>query len=353
MFLLMKGRNVSAHLMKVGHGFTIRREHPDRRPSARLKLIQQFVKIHGKEKGDKLTDAQKKRKGVLGKQLLDSPWVDEKGREIKNEKTLERIKNLKIGNPAIVEARVASDPDDELQAITWFINVHGEKVKDYRYTTTHKTESADAKWVRSAKLSLVYGEVRDAVATDAAAGVEEAIILHMMFLTNMRVSNKGKKATKKKAYGATTLQARHLRVKGDTVFYAFDGKSGVWWEGSVKDAVFAGAIKSRLASLKKDERIFSVGDADVNKYFRDAGNFTTRDIRPLHGTSLAKEFLRKSPQPKDLKGAKELVKEICGKVAIELHHDSPNTTKSKYIDPIVWAEIEEEFGIKVLKPVKE
>ena len=53
MFLLMKGRRIRAHLMKVGHGFTFRREHPDKRPAARLDLIHRFVKIHPKKKGDR------------------------------------------------------------------------------------------------------------------------------------------------------------------------------------------------------------------------------------------------------------------------------------------------------------
>jgi DNA topoisomerase IB len=43
------------------------------------------------------------------------------------------------------------------------------------------------------------------------------------------------------------------------------------------------------------------------------------------------------------------VGEICERVAKALHNTS-SVAKSKYIDPIVWAEIEEKFGIKVLKP---
>lgn len=360
MFLLLKSRRVKGHIVRLPSGFyTVRHEHGDKRDAKRLEKIDAFLASAPKfvskksKKRIPLTDEQKvARRKIADWLVAGKTWVDSKGNEITDEATLERIKKLNINNPTMVDVHISNNPKTNLQATVWYINMHGEEKLQHIYTRKHVKESDVAKFLRCKKFSPKYASARKIIDQDAKDGVEEAIAAHLMFLTNMRVGTEKEAKTKVKAYGATTLQVRHLSIDDGTLYYDFIGKSGARWNSKIEDETLTEAITALCGDKDQDEPVFSVNASKVNEYLSQFGNFTAKDIRYLHATAKAASELKKARVPRNAKGAKALIKEICIKVSKILNHvpANGNVAKGRYINPVVWADLEMKYGIQVIKP---
>ena len=250
--------------------------------------------------------------------------------------TQERINALGIP-PGWTGVRVSADPTSSLQAIGY----DSSGKEQPKYSTKHTGEANAAKFARCAMLiqTGAYAAMGKGTAADAAKGHEEATVARIILATTMRIGGESDKAI-----GATTLEARHLSVDGDLVRYDFPGKSGQQWQGTIKDADLAKQITARLEGKSGTDLVFRTNPGKVNAYLKRYGKTSAKDVRTIQGTALAHRELNALGKPTSLKEAKSFVKITVAKVAERLHN-KPATAKEHYIDPIVWAPIQAEWGI--------
>lgn len=147
----------------------------------------------------------------------------------------------------------------------------------------------------------------------------------------------------KKAYGATTLQARHVvRTSSGSLYLRFVGKKGVNLSLKVNDPAVEKMLTDRVAKLDKNERLFGdVSDSKLLVYVHslNGGNFKTKDFRTLLGTETAMKEVNAlgNKKPTNEKEYKKMVKEVAKKVADKLGN-TPTIALQSYINPVVFAE---------------
>jgi DNA topoisomerase-1 len=143
-----------------------------------------------------------------------------------------------------------------------------------------------------------------------------------------------------KAYGATTLEARHVVETKEGVRLQFIGKEGIWHDHLIRDKELGKMLLDRKNAAKSaNDKLFNTTYDDVHRFTvqRDGGKFTPKDFRTSAATSLAVETVQANPQPaKDEKEYKARMKEVAVKVSSLLGNKPAQALKS-YIAPFVFA----------------
>jgi DNA topoisomerase-1 len=130
-----------------------------------------------------------------------------------------------------------------------------------------------------------------------------AAMLRIMDIAGLRVGNEVY-AEENDSYGLSTLNKRHVRVRGSTVDFHFPAKSGQTAEVSVTDAGVARVV-TKLAE-QRTRRLFTIGAVpvgadEINARLRDltGAHLTAKDFRTWNGTKTAFTYLRKRLSPGD------------------------------------------------------
>ena len=122
---------------------------------------------------------------------------------------------------------------------------------------------------------------------------EEADCAWLMQVQATRPGSDRDTKAKVKAYGATTLEARHIVETKDEVRLQFIGKEGIAHDHLVRDKKLAEMLVARKkAAGKPDARIFNTNDTKVREFTqqRDGGKFTPKDFRTSVATILATQL---------------------------------------------------------------
>lgn len=237
--------------------------------------------------------------------------------------------------PAWTDVTVSLDPEADLLV----------KGKDSKgrvqsvYSDTHHARQAAAKFSKISELRAKMPEIESQILEDVSAGVEPAVVARLIQVTGLRPGSDRDTAAEKKAYGATTLEGRHVKVLGSgKVQLEFTGKKGVDLKIPVEDPDLAAELRSRSESAGRKGRLFETNDKDLRDYFDDldGGKFNPKDFRTAKGTSVAASLVSKRSPPKDMKSYKAAVKEVATKVSKTLGN-TPTVALQSYIDPNVFA----------------
>ena len=90
------------------------------------------------------------------------------------------------------------------------------------------------------------------------------------------------------SYGATTLEPRHFKIKGEIVEVDFIGKKGVRNTGKIRSKRLSKNLRIKKRTFRSNEPIFayrtgnkwySLKNIDVNKYLKKFGNFSSKNFR--------------------------------------------------------------------------
>lgn len=247
-----------------------------------------------------------------------------------------RVKALRIP-PAWKDVQLSVDPNAELQAT----GVDAKGRTQYLYSAEHSAKAAAAKFERLKQFNQKLPDLRKAIATDlhnmklTPAEREAAAVMLTIDKTGFRIGG-DERGGDKQAYGASTLEQRHVKVDGDKVAFRFVGKKGVDISKTVHDAQLASVIKEHMTGDRK-ARLFDVSQGDVRGYLHErAGDFNVKDLRTYHGTAKALETVNKMPVPKGDKALKKAQREVAKTVARHLGN-TPAVALKSYIDPAVWS----------------
>jgi DNA topoisomerase-1 len=270
-------------------------------------------------------------------------YFDTKRKPIRDKQRLLRIKRLAIP-PAWSDVWICPSPNGHIQAT----GRDARRRKQYRYHERWREIRDENKYDRLINFGKALPKIRRRVQKDLALrGLPRAKVLativQLLERSLIRVGNE-EYARENKSFGLTTMQDRHVDVKGSKLRFRFRGKSGREHEVDVTDRRIA-RIVSKLQDLPgqdlfqyvdDESKVRDITSQDVNEYLREiAGeDFTAKDFRTWAGTVLAAVALGSTGAFKTKKQAKANIKDAIGAVAEILGNTSAICRKC-YIHPAV------------------
>ena len=228
-------------------------------------------------------------------------YRDVKGDAVADEDVLERIQTLAIP-PAWTQVWIAPIMTAHIQAT----GRDSKGRKQYRYHAKWLATRGETKFGRMPQFGTALPALRAHVNVDLAKrnlAREKVlgVVVRLLETTYIRVGNE-EYARTNGSFGLTTLRHRHVRVQGDTLRFAFQGKSGKSHSICLSDRRLA-----RMVSQCRDlpgQLLFQFVDehgdpqpitsSDVNAYVREitGEDFTAKDFRTWAGTLLAAQALQ-------------------------------------------------------------
>jgi len=249
----------------------------------------------------------------------------------------EHIKALKLP-PAWTGVRINHDPHADLLAI-------GKDAKNrdqYVYSPRFAASQAALKFDRINELNDKFDEVKDQNKRSQQSkdpvvndhGDCMAAVMHM----GIRPGSDDDTGAEKKAYGASTLEGRHVVVKDGQVRLQFVGKKGISLDLPVEDPELAEMFKNRAKKAGETGKLFgNVTDKSLLNYAHslDGGGYKTKDFRTLKGTRTAYALVENFQVPKNEREYKKAVHAVAVHVSKHLGN-TPAVALSAYISPVVF-----------------
>jgi DNA topoisomerase-1 len=188
----------------------------------------------------------------------------------------------------------------------------------YIYPPSFVKKASEKKFARIDKLEKQIPSIMSKVKQDVEEQKPEAEAVYTIYKTGFRPGTEKDTLAEKQAYGVSTLEPKHIKVKGNSVQFKFIGKKGVYVEKEVRDKMLADILRRRKTVGKQ---LFPVSDVQMRSYFSDLtrGRYQLKDLRTLRAQRLAKQ----------LDGSK---KEIAEEVSKELSN-TPAVAIKSYVSP--------------------
>jgi DNA topoisomerase-1 len=248
------------------------------------------------------------------------------------------IAELKIP-PAWTDVHYDTNPKADLLVI-------GKDAKGRRqaiYSEKFKSTNAEFKFKRIKELDKKFDRIR--TENDRARKSRDPKIRDsadcaaLIMSTGVRPGSEDDTGAEKRAYGATTLEGRHVVVgKDGSVTLSFVGKKGVALNIPVEDPEIAAMLSGRKNG-DNDPLFPSTNDSVLLRHVHslDGGSFKTKDFRTLVGTRSAMTDMKAIAAPKNMVEYKKKVREVAIKVAARLGN-TPTVALQSYINPTVFSE---------------
>ncbi|MCD2421573.1 DNA topoisomerase IB [Niabella pedocola] len=262
---------------------------------------------------------------------------------IRDTDTLHRIRSLVIP-PAWREVWICENPNGHLQCTG--IDVKGRR--QYRYHPSWNALRNETKFHRL----LLFGKTLPQLRKTIRKHLREkgwskqkvlAAAVSIMDKTGLRVGNH----FYEKLYGSfglSTLQNRHLKIRGNQLLFSFRGKKGVEQNVSLRSARLARII-AKCREIPGKELFQYIDDCgqhqaiqseDINAYIRDVSgdHFSSKDFRTWVGTVTCVEALIKTGSFETEKQKNENIVQALDKVAATLGN-TRSVCKKHYVHPQV------------------
>jgi len=263
------------------------------------------------------------------------------GKPIRDNALLRRIKALAVP-PAWADVWICAQAHGHIQATGR--DARGRK--QYRYHARWRSQRDETKFEHMLTFGATLPRIRARVEQDLAlSGLPRekvlAAVVRLLEITLARVGNP-EYARENHSFGLTTLQNRHVRIRGGTIELDFRAKHGIRHRSVVGDRKLARILK-RCRDLPGSELFQYLDDAgerhaidslDLNAYLREISDhdITAKDFRTWAGTNLALLAILAVP---DAEATKQTAAEIVRQVAAQLGN-TPAVCRKCYIHPRVF-----------------
>lgn len=263
---------------------------------------------------------------------------------------LQRINELRIP-PAWKEVAIN-------HAATGRVQVVGRDAAgrwQYLYHAKHTRQQEQKKFRRILKFAEALPKLRAAISRDLkqpGLGRDRvlATVLRILSTCFMRPGS-DVYASENGSYGIATLRRQHVKVKGDTVFFDFPGKSGVRQQRELTDRRVVKVIRTLLKQPGRRVFRYQNGDAQftdvtsrqINEYIKQVmgENFSAKDFRTWAGTLVcACSLARAGIDGEDNKTSRKKKMVAAIKETAEALGNTAAVCKSSYISPTVLNEFE-------------
>ena len=270
-------------------------------------------------------------------------YFDTEGKAIRDNERRFRIKRLAIP-PAWTDVWICPLPHGHIQAT----GRDARRRKQYRYHDRWREVRDENKYDRMVSFARVLPKIRRSVAGDLRrVGLPRekvlATVVQLLERTFIRIGN-DEYARQNKSFGLTTMQDRHVQVKGTRLRFRFRGKSARYHEVDFCDRRIARVV-ARLQDLPgqelfqyvdDDREIHDITSQDVNDYLREITDedFTAKDFRTWAGTVLAAMALHAQEKFETKKKSKASVRDAIAAVA-RILGNTPAVCRKCYVHPAI------------------
>lgn len=265
------------------------------------------------------------------KKVAEGKWVYVSSRE----NLPKRITSQVAVPPAWQNVQYFTDPESKLL-------VKGEDAKgrtQYIYNPKHVDSSSKEKFARINALNKQYDDIVIENAANVAEGMSEAECLALILDTGIRPGSEKETSAETEAFGATTLQGRHVVQKDNgKIRLEFTGKKGVDLSIPITSPYVADILLQRKKSAGDSGRLFEITGDQLLRYTKRLGDnagFQTKDFRTHLGTEVAMRKMSRMKKPQTMAEYKQAVRDVADAVAEKLG----NTRKvalSSYINPAIF-----------------
>jgi DNA topoisomerase-1 len=273
----------------------------------------------------------------------DFEYFDAAGKLIRDEQRLLRIKMLAIP-PAWTDVWICPSANGHIQATG-----HDARArKQYKYHERWREVREENKYERMALFGAALPRIRKRLTKDLKVrGLPRekvlATVVQLLERTFIRVGNE-EYARDNKSFGLTTMQDRHVNVRGAKLRFRFRGKSGLQHDVDVTDRRIA-TIVSKLQDLPgqdlfqyvdDEDKVCDITSQDVNDYLREitGEQFTAKDFRTWAGTVMAAIALNAAGKFENKSQAKGNIKSAIDAVA-KMLGNTPAICRKCYVYPAV------------------
>lgn len=265
------------------------------------------------------------------------------GSAIADGTTLARIRAMAIP-PAYSDVWICPDPCGHIQAT----GRDQKGRKQYRYHKEWHGEQDASKFARLIDFARSLPALRRRIAEDMARrGMPRervlAAVVDLLDRTLIRVGN-AEYAKGNDSYGLTTLQNRHVEVKGTALHFRFRGKSGKVWQLKLTDRRIARLVRSvqdlpgqdLFQYLDEHGEVRDVDSSAVNAYIREtAGPLSSaKDFRTWNGTVLAARALAEAGPHASQRDAAGKLRRAIASVAERLGN-TVTVCRASYVHPAI------------------
>jgi DNA topoisomerase-1 len=273
----------------------------------------------------------------------DFEYLDTEGKAVRDEQRLLRIKRLAIP-PAWTDVWISPSANGHIQAT----GRDARKRKQYIYHERWREMRDENKYERIVSFGKTLPKIRRSVSKDLSLpGLPRnkvlAAIVQLLEQSLIRVGNE-EYARENKSFGLTTMQDRHVDVKGSKMRFRFRGKSGIKHDVDITDRRIAKIIlklqdlpgQELFQCIDENEDVCDITSQDVNDYLREitGEDFTAKDFRTWAGTVLATIALTAAGDFETKKQAKANIKNAISAVA-KILRNTPAICRKCYIHPAV------------------
>jgi DNA topoisomerase-1 len=250
----------------------------------------------------------------------------------------EHIKKLVVP-PAWTGVKIAQNPDADLLVIG-----KDKAGRDqYVYSEKFSKSQAALKFARMEGLRkdrpLIEGQLAELRKSTEPGKRDHADCAILVMKMGVRPGSDTDTKAKVKAYGATTLEGKHVVDEGGAVFLRFVAKKGISLNLPVEDKALAATLTKRAKKAGPDGRIFGdVRDGSLLDFVHglDHGGYKTKDFRTALANDLAAQAIKGVARPVDAKTYKKAVREVALKVSSRLGN-TPTVALQSYIHPALFA----------------
>ncbi len=243
--------------------------------------------------------------------------------------------------PAYDDVKINLNKKDKVLAIGY-----DEKNRpQYIYNKKFTDVSNKKKFHKMIEFGENYKKIMNSIKKDLYSESETkekqiAMALMLVIDCGIRIGSE-KYRDENESFGASTLESRHVKIKGDTINVDFIGKKGVNNKGKCRNKRLSRNLRTKKKTLNKNDPIFTyrrgnkwytLKNTDVNNYLKKFGNFSSKNFRTWVANLTFISEIIKYEIPISQKEMNKNVNEVVQKIAHKLN----NTTavcKKNYIDP--------------------
>lgn len=207
------------------------------------------------------------------------------------------------------------------------------------YSAEHTANQAAKKWKRVKELAKEMPKLDAALGRDAKTNDTAAAVLIMREL-GMRPGSTADTGAAKQAYGATTLEARHVFLSPNTktVRFTFTGKGGKKISVSTRNPKVWDAVSRRMKNREGRDRLFDTNPSECGDYIKRATGkgFMSKDLRTHKAMVVAADMVSKIKRmPKTERDFRKIQLTVGDAVAKQLGNTRTMALNS-YIPPMIF-----------------
>ena len=208
------------------------------------------------------------------------------------------------------------------------------------YVDNFHTRTAAVKFARTREIMQQFPAIMQEIKRDRASPAKRdaADCAWLMAVQATRPGSKEDTGADVKAYGATTLEGRHVVQAKDGVRLQFVGKEGVAHDHLVRNRELAAMLLERKKKVGDNGQLFNVNNKKVRAYVGtlDGGGFLSKDLRTNQANQIAMREIRRTRAPKTRREYQRAVKAVAERVSHVLGNQ-PEQALESYISPELFA----------------